>query len=88
MSVERRRMRRVQHDEIGMQIAPMIDVTLLLLFFSCFPASSPRIPNFSILTFRRLHREKFLKRWEIATSLISMKMANSSREINRSPPKS
>ena len=33
MSVERRRMRRVQHDEIGMQIAPMIDVTLLLLFF-------------------------------------------------------
>jgi biopolymer transport protein ExbD len=33
MSVERRRRRRVQHDEIGMQIAPMIDVTLLLLFF-------------------------------------------------------
>ena len=33
MSVERRRMRRVQHDEIGMQIAPMVDVTLLLLFF-------------------------------------------------------
>ena len=33
MSVERRRMRRVQHDEVGMQIAPMIDVTLLLLFF-------------------------------------------------------
>lgn len=33
MSMERRRMRRVQHDEIGMQIAPMIDVTLLLLFF-------------------------------------------------------
>ena len=33
MSLERRRMRRVQPDEIGMQIAPMIDVTLLLLFF-------------------------------------------------------
>jgi biopolymer transport protein ExbD len=33
MSLERRRMRRVEHDEIGMQIAPMIDVTLLLLFF-------------------------------------------------------
>jgi biopolymer transport protein ExbD len=33
MSLERRRMRRVQHDEVGMQIAPMIDVTLLLLFF-------------------------------------------------------
>jgi biopolymer transport protein ExbD len=33
MSVERRRMRRVQQNEIGMQIAPMIDVTLLLLFF-------------------------------------------------------
>jgi biopolymer transport protein ExbD len=33
MSVERRRMRRVQHDEVGMQIAPMIDVCFLLLFF-------------------------------------------------------
>jgi biopolymer transport protein ExbD len=33
MLVERRRLRRVQHAEIGMQIAPMIDVTLLLLFF-------------------------------------------------------
>src|SRR3954462_11931636 len=29
----RRRMRRVHHEEIGLQIAPMIDVTLLLLFF-------------------------------------------------------
>ena len=29
----RRRLRRIQHDEIGLQIAPMIDVTLLLLFF-------------------------------------------------------
>lgn len=29
----RRRLRRLQHDEIGLQIAPMIDVTLLLLFF-------------------------------------------------------
>jgi biopolymer transport protein ExbD len=29
----RRRMRRVQHVEVGLQIAPMIDVTLLLLFF-------------------------------------------------------
>ncbi len=28
-----RRLRRIQHDEIGLQIAPMIDVTLLLLFF-------------------------------------------------------
>ena len=26
-------MRRVQHEEVGLQIAPMIDVTLLLLFF-------------------------------------------------------
>jgi biopolymer transport protein ExbD len=26
-------MRRVQHVEVGLQIAPMIDVTLLLLFF-------------------------------------------------------
>jgi biopolymer transport protein ExbD len=29
----RRRMRRVQNEEVGLQIAPMIDVTLLLLFF-------------------------------------------------------
>lgn len=29
----RRRLRRIQHDDIGLQIAPMIDVTLLLLFF-------------------------------------------------------
>ncbi|HEY5813910.1 MAG TPA: biopolymer transporter ExbD [Terrimicrobiaceae bacterium] len=33
MSEVRRRMRRVQHEEVGLQIAPMIDVTLLLLFF-------------------------------------------------------
>lgn len=33
MSQTRRRMRRVQHEEVGLQIAPMIDVTLLLLFF-------------------------------------------------------
>ena len=33
MSQTRRRMRRVHHEEIGLQIAPMIDVTLLLLFF-------------------------------------------------------
>ncbi len=33
MSAPRRRMRRVHHDEVGLQIAPMIDVTLLLLFF-------------------------------------------------------
>jgi biopolymer transport protein ExbD len=33
MSDARRRMRRVQHEEVGLQIAPMIDVTLLLLFF-------------------------------------------------------
>ncbi|HVQ19519.1 MAG TPA: biopolymer transporter ExbD, partial [Terrimicrobiaceae bacterium] len=26
-------MRRVQYEEVGLQIAPMIDVTLLLLFF-------------------------------------------------------
>ncbi len=29
----RRRLRRLHHEEIGLQIAPMIDVTLLLLFF-------------------------------------------------------
>jgi biopolymer transport protein ExbD len=29
----RRRLRRVAHEEVGLQIAPMIDVTLLLLFF-------------------------------------------------------
>jgi biopolymer transport protein ExbD len=29
----KRRMRRVAHEEVGLQIAPMIDVTLLLLFF-------------------------------------------------------
>ncbi len=33
MSQARRRIRRVQHEEVGLQIAPMIDVTLLLLFF-------------------------------------------------------
>ena len=33
MSVTRRRIRRVVHEEVGLQIAPMIDVTLLLLFF-------------------------------------------------------
>jgi biopolymer transport protein ExbD len=33
MSQPRRRLRRVQHEEVGLQIAPMIDVTLLLLFF-------------------------------------------------------
>jgi biopolymer transport protein ExbD len=33
MAASRRRMRRVHHGEIGLQIAPMIDVTLLLLFF-------------------------------------------------------
>lgn len=33
MAAPRRRMRRVHHEEIGLQIAPMIDVTLLLLFF-------------------------------------------------------
>lgn len=33
MSEARRRMRRVHHEEVGLQIAPMIDVTLLLLFF-------------------------------------------------------
>jgi biopolymer transport protein ExbD len=33
MSETRRRMHRVQHEEVGLQIAPMIDVTLLLLFF-------------------------------------------------------
>lgn len=29
----RRKPRRIQHEEVGLQIAPMIDVTLLLLFF-------------------------------------------------------
>jgi biopolymer transport protein ExbD len=29
----RRRMRRMHYGEVGLQIAPMIDVTLLLLFF-------------------------------------------------------
>ena len=33
MSELRRRHRRIHHEEIGLQIAPMIDVTLLLLFF-------------------------------------------------------
>ena len=33
MTAGRRRIRRVTHEEVGMQIAPMIDVTLLLLFF-------------------------------------------------------
>jgi biopolymer transport protein ExbD len=33
MSASRRRIRRVTHEEVGLQIAPMIDVTLLLLFF-------------------------------------------------------
>lgn len=33
MSEARRRKRRLTHDEVGLQIAPMIDVTLLLLFF-------------------------------------------------------
>ena len=29
----RRPLRRIEHEEVGLQIAPMIDVTLLLLFF-------------------------------------------------------
>jgi biopolymer transport protein ExbD len=33
MSATRRRLRRPHAEEIGLQIAPMIDVTLLLLFF-------------------------------------------------------
>jgi len=33
MSALHRRRRRIHHEEIGLQIAPMIDVTLLLLFF-------------------------------------------------------
>jgi len=33
VSEARRRIRRVAHEEVGLQIAPMIDVTLLLLFF-------------------------------------------------------
>lgn len=33
MSQTRRRIRRVHHEEIGLQIAPMVDVVLLLLFF-------------------------------------------------------
>src|SRR5882757_9695340 len=33
MAEPRRKMRRVHHEEVGMQIAPMIDVVLLLLFF-------------------------------------------------------
>jgi biopolymer transport protein ExbD len=33
MSEGRRRRRHVAHEEVGLQIAPMIDVTLLLLFF-------------------------------------------------------
>ena len=33
MHTTRRRLRRVPHEEVGLQIAPMIDVTLLLLFF-------------------------------------------------------
>jgi len=33
MSTGRRRLRRVALEEVGLQIAPMIDVTLLLLFF-------------------------------------------------------
>ena len=30
---QRRRPRKVTHEEVGLQIAPMIDVTMLLLFF-------------------------------------------------------
>jgi len=33
MSQTRRVRRRIAHEEVGLQIAPMIDVTLLLLFF-------------------------------------------------------
>jgi len=33
MSELRRKLRRPHQDEVGLQIAPMIDVTLLLLFF-------------------------------------------------------
>ncbi len=33
MAETRRKMRRVHHEEVGMQIAPMVDVVLLLLFF-------------------------------------------------------
>jgi biopolymer transport protein ExbD len=33
MNPGRRRIRRVPQEEVGLQIAPMIDVTLLLLFF-------------------------------------------------------
>jgi biopolymer transport protein ExbD len=31
--IQRRRLRRPPHEEVGLQIAPMIDVTMLLLFF-------------------------------------------------------
>jgi biopolymer transport protein ExbD len=33
MSESRRRLRRLPTEEVGLQIAPMIDVTMLLLFF-------------------------------------------------------
>ena len=31
--MNKRRAKRISHDEVGLQIAPMIDVTMLLLFF-------------------------------------------------------
>ena len=33
MAEERRKPRRLPHEEVGLQIAPMIDVVMLLLFF-------------------------------------------------------
>lgn len=33
MSEQRRKLRRIHQEDVGLQIAPMIDVTLLLLFF-------------------------------------------------------
>jgi biopolymer transport protein ExbD len=41
--MDRHRLRRVQHDEVGMQIAPMIDITLLLLFFFMLSGKLTRI---------------------------------------------
>lgn len=56
MSAGRRRLRRVPVEEVGLQIAPMIDVTLLLLFFFMLSgklAGKAKHQNISVPTIRQ-----------------------------------
>jgi hypothetical protein len=76
----RRCLRQVQHEE-GLQIAPMIDVTLLLLFFFRRQAHDER-KSFWRSTFRRPRRERIPHEMGIGTSSTLTSMANSSPAIS------